>query len=504
MGPFIRLETTDASLVLGVVGSFTSLTGMTLNTTEHPIFDTSYTGVYHCRTADSTSVQLYHLDIIGPISRSQSSPTSLQLNNSNATYKIPCISNGSHSLNGSWTSTLPLHFHLSSTTYIINMENMFKSVFSFQGDDPNIAANRNDPSSFYFNVTCTTWYTRSFDCNGTGSSPPRPQSVVDRCTKATQPLSTTTTINVPATHCAPLDTLISDVFITPSTPNTKGTRVMVPCDQIYCPRNVKHQFTCLPNGFWTIRAQFTHCEKINSTTIQAIPRSTIGTSVTAACRDGHASINGPETVQCLTEGIWSTLPTCSATHCEAIEGSTISDIDGIAIGESVTVKCRSGYDNMVGSSTIQCMADGNWSSIPSCFDINECLMEETLCSDNCTNLTPGFMCTCSNGTVGCFGQKMAQTIIPSSSITTEMLIGMLVASLVLGALITALFARIVHIRCTNKIDSNKSNDNLQGSSPAMPNKVFTDEQAAETAMTSSDAYGVAVSTDEHNYDYVRP
>eukprot|EP00117_Sycon_ciliatum_P019396 scpid97621/ scgid17591/ len=99
-------------------------------------------------------------------------------------------------------------------------------------------------------------------------------------------------------------------------------------------------------------------------------------------------------------------------------------------------------------------------------------------------------------------KKMAQTIIPSSSITTEMLIGMLVASLVLGALITALVARIVHIRCTNKLDSNKSNDNLQGSSQAMPNKVFTDEQAAETAMTSSDAYGVAVSTDEHNYDYV--
>lgn len=38
-------------------------------------------------------------------------------------------------------------------------------------------------------------------------------------------------------------------------------------------------------------------------------------------------------------------------------------------------------------------------------DINECLMDDKACSDHCINLTPGFMCTCSNGDVGCFGKK---------------------------------------------------------------------------------------------------
>ncbi|XP_065181282.1 uncharacterized protein LOC135811938 [Sycon ciliatum] len=64
-GPFIRLEKTDGSLVLAETGAFSgSLNGAQVNTTVHPILDTSYTGLYHCRTVDHNSTQTYQLNIL--------------------------------------------------------------------------------------------------------------------------------------------------------------------------------------------------------------------------------------------------------------------------------------------------------------------------------------------------------------------------------------------------------------------------------------------------------
>ncbi|XP_065182257.1 uncharacterized protein LOC135812966 [Sycon ciliatum] len=63
-GPFIRLEKTDGSLVLAELGSFTVFGRLLVNTTVHPILDTSYTGLYHCRTVDNNSTQTYQLNIV--------------------------------------------------------------------------------------------------------------------------------------------------------------------------------------------------------------------------------------------------------------------------------------------------------------------------------------------------------------------------------------------------------------------------------------------------------
>eukprot|EP00117_Sycon_ciliatum_P041228 scpid71933/ scgid30203/ Complement receptor type 2; Complement C3d receptor; Epstein-Barr virus receptor len=247
-----------------------------------------------------------------------------------------------------------------------------------------------------------------------------------------------------------------------------------------------------------------HCGKQSSATIHDIPRSPVGTNVTVLCRAGYGHTSGQDHVQCLAGGNWSAMPTCTATHCKALNQSTVSDIAGLAIGETATVVCRSGYDNMVGASTLQCMPGGKWSSLPLCVDINECLMEEKVCVNNCTNLTPGFMCTCSNGSVGCFGHNMAQTSFPSSPITLGIWIGMVVASLVLGALIAAVLARCLHVRCLAQLNSKTSEVNCPGTSQGDLAMAFGDAHVAETTMTFSDAYGVAVHTDEHNYDYVRP
>ena len=64
-GPFIRLVKTDGSLVLAETGAFSGLSFTQMNFAIHPILDTSYTGLYHCRTMDSNSTQTYQLNIVG-------------------------------------------------------------------------------------------------------------------------------------------------------------------------------------------------------------------------------------------------------------------------------------------------------------------------------------------------------------------------------------------------------------------------------------------------------
>ncbi|XP_065182285.1 uncharacterized protein LOC135812995 [Sycon ciliatum] len=63
-GPFIRLEKTDGSLVLAELGSFAVFGILLVNSTVHPILNTSYTGLYHCRTVDNNSTQTYQLNIV--------------------------------------------------------------------------------------------------------------------------------------------------------------------------------------------------------------------------------------------------------------------------------------------------------------------------------------------------------------------------------------------------------------------------------------------------------
>ncbi|XP_065181435.1 uncharacterized protein LOC135812046 isoform X2 [Sycon ciliatum] len=63
-GPWIRLEKTDGSIVLAETGAFSGGTLLFVNSTAHPILDTSYTGLYHCRTVDHNSSHTYQLNIV--------------------------------------------------------------------------------------------------------------------------------------------------------------------------------------------------------------------------------------------------------------------------------------------------------------------------------------------------------------------------------------------------------------------------------------------------------
>ncbi|XP_065182005.1 uncharacterized protein LOC135812635 [Sycon ciliatum] len=260
-GPFIRLEKTDGSLVLGETGAFSGVTTVQVNSTAHPILDTSYTGLYHCRTATHNSTQTYQLNIVAQQVQSGPSPTPLTLTYTGDTHTIPCVSSGNFPLNSSWNSTLTLDTQMIQTVTSTNLTN---STFTFQRNDSQIVFTESDTSGITFNVICTTSYTTNFDCMGMGSSPPRSQSVIDRCVNATQAMSTTVSVTIQATHCP----------------------------------------------------------ELSSTTVTTLPRRTIGTSITASCMSGYGNISMPSTVICQADGTWTTLPTCQAHRTTEVYNPT--------------------------------------------------------------------------------------------------------------------------------------------------------------------------------------
>ena len=114
-------------------------------------------------------------------------------------YDIPCNTVGSSGMSVTWTSTLDLKTKILNTMNgksqngLLEYEN---STFSFMGNDSSIMLTRDNPAGVRFNVTCTTAYKTSFDCQLGMAIIPLPQSVIDRCNGAVKSLSTTYSINI--------------------------------------------------------------------------------------------------------------------------------------------------------------------------------------------------------------------------------------------------------------------------------------------------------------------
>ncbi|XP_065196149.1 uncharacterized protein LOC135827610 [Sycon ciliatum] len=207
---------------------------------------------------------------------------------------------------------------------------------------------------------------------------------------------------------------------------------------------------------------------------------------------------------CPTNYTW-TGSKCALTHCEAVNQSTASYIERSPVGHIITVKCRNGYSNKLGPVTAKCRPQGNWSELPHCQDINECELEKKVCVDNCINYTPGFTCTCLNGTFGCFAQISGQMSDATQGITIEIFIGSLAASMLLGALIMFLFAQFVQRkRRSTQQDTNRTEIVTESTTRATPNMAYEDAEILERTLTSREAYGVAGTADPNNYEFVRP
>ncbi|XP_065189195.1 sushi, von Willebrand factor type A, EGF and pentraxin domain-containing protein 1-like isoform X2 [Sycon ciliatum] len=93
----------------------------------------------------------------------------------------------------------------------------------------------------------------------------------------------------------------------------------------------------------------------------------VGTTVTVSCASGFG-VMGSATVTCMAGGSWSTLPTC-VEACPALNiAQAIYSSTTRTIGTTVAVSCNPGYQ-LLGLSTVNCMAGRIWTQLPTCEDI---------------------------------------------------------------------------------------------------------------------------------------
>ena len=72
----------------------------------------------------------------------------------------------------------------------------------------------------------------------------------------------------------------------------------------------QYAMLCFLSYFGLVLCTATHCPELSFATLVTIPRSAVGTSITASCKAGYDHISIPSSVNCQVNGAWTTLPTC--------------------------------------------------------------------------------------------------------------------------------------------------------------------------------------------------
>ncbi|XP_065181256.1 mucin-3A-like [Sycon ciliatum] len=471
-GPFIRLEKTDGSLVLAETGAFSQLSVTQLNFTIHPLLDTSYTGLYHCRTANRNSTQTYQLNIVAQQVHTAPSPTSLTFTNTGATHNIPCMSSGNFPLKASWSSTLSPDSQMIQTTMPATMVN---STFSFQQNNSQIVFTESDTSGVTFNVTCTTSYTTNFDCIGMGSSPPRPQSVIDRCVNATQAISTTVSVTIQALCPDLTDSGFNYKPIPGFSRQPAGTPVPIECRTGFLSNNSMEitQSTCQGNGRWQPSPPL--CESCSMVCNNA--------SVTSCARITVSNIQGINCPCNSIDEIWTrSAQDCVPTHCPAQEGnSLLDDIPRLEVNNSMYVACNDNYTSTEKGRNVTCMLNGTLSNLP-----------------NCTvNSTPGSTPGSTTGST----RESCTTTSAENQTQTSYTLGSVIGGVV-GGIFFGVIATMVVVTITNRKKQSKL---IQPEVPSQTqNAACEDADVAESSLTKSDAYGVVESAPQPQYEFVCP
>ncbi|XP_065181253.1 mucin-5AC-like [Sycon ciliatum] len=470
-GPFIRLEKTDGSLVLAETGAFTVFGRAPVNSTEHPILDTSYTGLYHCRTVDRNSSQTYQLNIVAQQVQSGISPTSLTLPYSGVSYTIPCRSSGNFPLNASWSLTLSLDSQKIKT---VTYTNMVDSMVSFRRNDSQIVFTESDTSGVTFNVICTTLYTTNFDCIGLGSTPSRPQSVIDRCVNAAQAISTTVSVTIQA-KCPTINDSKFNYKPVASFNTLPGTTVSIECITGFLSNKSMEitQSTCQGNGRWQ-------------------PSQPLCERCIVECNDTNVvdcnHVVGMAAVNCICgQNLQWTMGKCQPTHCPELNSTTVMNIPRSTTGSGITVSCTLGFDTISMPSSVTCQADGTWTTLPICQVIPMDPATTTV------NSTPGL-------TTGSTRESCTTTSAENqtqTSYTLGTVIGGVVGGMFFGMIAMMVVAIIVHRKIQGKPVKTEDPGQTQ-------NAAYEDADIAESSLTKSDAYGVLESAPQPQYEFVCP
>lgn len=194
---------------------------------------------------------------------------------------------------------------------------------------------------------------------------------------------------------APANGSVDDMMRTP------GTVAAYSCDPSYALSSTA-PVTCQNNGTW--QGTPPTCELLDcgappvanaNGTLTPPANTTVGATATYACNTGY---NGGGTLTCQANGTWSagTAPACTIVSCgtppTVQNGSVGAGSD--TYNSTRTYSCTSGYQIANGTGNITCLANGSWSSPPTCE-----LIPDGCSPDPCQN---GGTCTESGGTfTGC-------------------------------------------------------------------------------------------------------
>ncbi|XP_021360135.1 CUB and sushi domain-containing protein 1-like [Mizuhopecten yessoensis] len=139
------------------------------------------------------------------------------------------------------------------------------------------------------------------------------------------------------------------------------------------------------------------------------------------CEEGYETV-GPSFAYCQTNGTWShSVPTCKALTCPLVPvmNAFWTREDGVPFDTTGMLNCSNGYKWNVTNSpviSVTCRANGTFSNIEDCVDIDECKDVPSKCSafEDCDNTIGGFMCYCKDGYFRNSSTSLCQDILECS------------------------------------------------------------------------------------------
>jgi hypothetical protein len=101
-----------------------------------------------------------------------------------------------------------------------------------------------------------------------------------------------------------------------------------------------------------------------------VSNTTYNSTAQFICQDGYVLVGNTSTV-CLADGNWSTIPTCSIIDCgrPSLSNGNVS-YSTLTYKSTVHFKCHNGYI-LVGKAPSVCLANGKWSTTPVCLKEND-------------------------------------------------------------------------------------------------------------------------------------
>ncbi|KAM4722851.1 E-selectin-like [Rhinophrynus dorsalis] len=137
---------------------------------------------------------------------------------------------------------------------------------------------------------------------------------------------------------------------------------------------------CSSSGSWNYdvpACQAVQCESLSAPEngqVECQNESNYKSQCSFTCKEGFALV-GSSDVQCLSTGKWtSSSPTCEVVQCELLnapENGQVICQDGSNYNSKCSFTCAEGFD-LVGLSELQCLSSGKWASSPPLCEAIQC------------------------------------------------------------------------------------------------------------------------------------